>query len=44
LSPTPRLEQVVVAREVDILGAADLLREVTTGLDRDGSVPDAMEN
>jgi hypothetical protein len=35
---------VVVAREVDMLVAADVPREVTTGLDRDGSVPDAMED
>ena len=38
------LEQVVVARQLDILGAGDVLRQVASGVDGDGPVTDAMEN
>jgi hypothetical protein len=38
------LEQVVVAGKLDLLGAADVLRQVATGLDGDRSISHAMEN
>ena len=38
------LEQMVVARELDVLGAGDVLRQVASGLDRNGPITDAMED